>query len=137
MTADHEHSEELAEEAVSDLTDDLARGAAETGADVAVVAEVFLAGLLRARKSRGSARLLMIKRAAECFVLSALDEGLDPCAAAQGLVRGAEAWCRETGAPATIPVAMAEQGAIDAAEGAGQETGRRVRETLRGRPGWA
>jgi hypothetical protein len=130
MTREHDRAHERMRTDVSTRADAAARDAAQSGSDVAVVAEVFLIGVMRdARKMEGLA-LRLVRHAAESFIKSALKEGLDPGAAAKGLVEGAATGRREQGWGAGTAVAIAEQGAIDAADRAGPEAGRKVREAL-------
>jgi hypothetical protein len=115
---------------VSALADAVARGTAAAGADAAVSGQGFMTGVLRGALKRESRVMVLIEHASVSFVKHALGAGLDPGKAAKGLVEGAAAWSRARGFGSGLATAMAEQGAIDAADDVSPGTGRKVRAAL-------
>jgi len=118
--------------ALAQIAEQTVRGAANVGAEIGLVAQGFLRGLLRATKETGEDALVTIGYAAACFVKQAGMLGLDCAAAAVGLVEGAVGLAKDLGLDAARAASVAAQAALTAAYDVGAAVGDNVRDALKG-----
>lgn len=115
---------------ISALADGTARGAADAGAGIGLVAEGFIIGAMWGAGETPERTLAVIGHAADTFVKHAHQSGFDAAAAARGLVEGAAQWAGNCELDAALAANAAAQGAADAADDMGPRIGRKVRAAL-------
>src|SRR5579859_7683690 len=118
---------------ISALADGAARGAADAGAGIGLVAEGFMIGAMCGAAETPERTLAVIAHAADSFVRHAHQSGFDAVAAARGLVDGAAAWAERCALTADAAANAAARGAADAAADVGPRIARKVREALAAR----
>ena len=115
---------------ISTLAADAARGAADAGAGIGIVAEGFMIGAMCGAQTTPARTLAVIGHAADSFVKHAHQSGFDAAAAARGLVEGATEWAEKCALDESAAANAAAQGAADAAEDVNPRIGREVRAAL-------
>jgi len=119
---------------ISALADGAARGAADAGAGIDVIAEGFMIGAMRGSAETPERTLAVIGHAADSFVKHAYESGFDASAAARGLVAGAASGAEQCALDPAAAADAAARGAAGASDDLSPRLGRKVRAALSAAP---